>query len=114
MSRPINYQTVTTNIASGGSLSAAIPVAPLSPIGIVMPAAWDAAPLTFLVSVDDTTFSAMQSMTGEVSASAAAGQYIALNPDLFTGVVSFKIRSGTAGSPVTQTADRALTVVTKV
>jgi len=114
MAQAINFQTQTATIASGASQSGAISVAPLVPIGIAMPDTWTTAGLSFLVSVDGTTFSALQSMTGEVTAAAAASQYIALDPSTFIGIVSFKIRSGTAASPVNQGADRTLTIVSKV
>lgn len=114
MARAINLQTVDAVIASGESQSGAISVAPLVPIGIIMPASWTTAGLSFLVSVDGTNFYALQDMSAEVTAAAAASQYIALNPMVFIGVVSFKVRSGTAGSPVNQSSARTLTIVSKV
>jgi hypothetical protein len=114
MARAVNLQTVQATIANGESLSGAIPVAPLVPIGIIMPASWTTAGLSFAVSVDDTNFYPLQDMSAEVTAAAAAGQYIALLPSTFIGIVSLKIRSGTAGSPVNQGAARTLILVSKV
>lgn len=114
MARSINRETYAATIAAGDSLSPAIAVGGLVPVGIVMPAAWTAAVLTFLVSVDDQNFYPLQDMSGEVTAGAAAGQYIALDPAIFIGIVSLKLRSGTASAPVAQPVDAPLTLVAKI
>jgi hypothetical protein len=109
-------QQVTTAvlIASGTSLSAAIALGQSTLVGIAMPAGWDAAALTFQVSVDGgTTFLEMQSASAVISYTAAASQYIAVDPTLWRGVNTIKVRSGTSGVAVNQTADRTLTLVTK-
>lgn len=114
MARAINLQTAPAAIANGNSQSDVINVAPLVPVGIILPAAWTAASLTFLVSVDGTTFYPLQDMSGEVSVTVTAGQYVALDPAIFIGIISMKLRSGTAAVPVNQGADRAFTLVSKV
>jgi hypothetical protein len=101
-------------ISNGTALSAALPLGEYVLTGIAMPAAWDAAALTFQVSADGgTTFGEMQSVSAVVSYTAAAGQYIAIDPTLWRGVNMIKVRSGTSGTPVNQTADRILTLVTR-
>lgn len=105
---------ITATITSGTSLSAAVPIGAKTLHGIAMPAGWDAAALTFQVSVDGgTTFVEMQSSSAVVSYTAAAAQYIAIDPTLWRGVNMFKVRSGTSGVSVNQTADRVLTFVVR-
>ena len=50
----IELQTVT--IASGTALSPAVALGEKTLVGIVMPAGWDAASMTFQGAVDDATF----------------------------------------------------------
>lgn len=114
MAYPINIATYTATISSGSSLSTAIATGGQVPIGIVMPAGWDTAGLSFAVSADGTNFLPLYDMSAEVTAAGAAGIYVALLPDKFIGVNLLKIRSGTVGSAVNQTADRSLSLVTKV
>lgn len=81
--------------------------------GIYMPAAWTAAALTFLASYDGTNFFPIYDDTGtEVSVTAAASTFITINPSTWFGTLHYlKIRSGTAGTPVAQLADRTLTLI---
>jgi len=107
---------VTTTITNGTSLSPAIDLADYGyrPIAIVMPAAWTAANLTFQGSHDGSTFNNLYTSAGvEYLVTAAASQYIILNPADFLGVQVLKIRSGTSGTPVNQGADRTLSLVIK-
>lgn len=112
----LDYPTVT--IAAGQSLSAAVSIGSKSLVGIVMPAAWSTAGLTFQASSDGgATFRELYDDAGnEVtisSASAAASQQIALNPTYWRCVNLLKVRSGTAGTPVTQTPAATLTLVVR-
>lgn len=112
----IPIQTSVT-ITSGTSLSAAIPAGVNVPIGIVMPAAWDAASITFQVSADGgTTWVELYDTTGtnNTTLTVAASRYLVLDPNVWIGINHIKIRSGTSGSPVNQTADRILTLVSRV
>jgi tryptophanyl-tRNA synthetase len=84
-------------------------------IGIVLPAAWTAANLTFTASVDDSTYNEVTDSAGTaVSVTAAAARYIPINPATLPGLQYLKVRSGTAGVPVNQAADRILYLVTRV
>ena len=103
-------------ITSGTSLSAALDLTLLGgvPASIQMPAAWDAANLTFQVSADGTTFQNYFDSAGagaEIVVGAAASRVIRLVPTDFWGIRFLKIRSGTSGLAVNQTADRALFLV---
>jgi hypothetical protein len=82
------------------------------PVGIQMPAAWTPANLTFLAAASSSTPAALHDQFGtEVTATAAASRYIALDPAQFFGIRVLQIRSGIAASAVNQAAARTLRVV---
>lgn len=102
-------------IANGAALSNQVNLFGRRPTRISLPAGWDAAALTFLTSTDGTNFRPLHDWNGsEVNLAAATmdtgGREIVLNPDLFTGVRAIQLRSGTAATPVNQTAQRAITI----
>ncbi|HBY62160.1 MAG TPA: hypothetical protein DEH78_20260 [Solibacterales bacterium] len=108
--------STTVVIANAASLSAAGSgkLNKIKAIGI--PAAWTAAALTFQVSKDNSTFMNLYDAAGEVSIASAAvvaSGVVGLSDNLQAILGEwpyFKIRSGTAGTPVAQGADRTLTV----
>jgi hypothetical protein len=109
----IGLTQLPVTISNGTSLSPPVGLGDGTLVGIAMPAGWDAAGLSFQVSIDGgVTFLEMQSSSAAVSFAAAAGQFIAVDPAIWRGVNQIKVRSGTAASPVNQTADRALTLIT--
>lgn len=105
----------TATIAASGTLSAAVDLAGLQLTGIYMGTAWGGtAALSFQVSHDGTTYSNFYDAYGEVtvsSTSAAANQFVALDPLVWAGVRHFKVRSGTAAAGVSQSAQRQLVLV---
>lgn len=102
----------TAIITNGAALSDDIPCRDWPAIGLIMPAAWTAADLTFQVSIDGTNYYNLYDDGGnEVLVDAAVDRYVALPPTLFAGVLQFKVRSGTSGTPVNQGADRTITIV---
>ncbi|CAK0744728.1 conserved hypothetical protein [Gammaproteobacteria bacterium] len=102
----------TATIANGASLSDAIATDGAAVVGIVMPAAWTAANLTFQCSADDVTFANLYDELGtEKTVTASTSRYIYLNPADFSGCDSLKVRSGTAGSAVNQGGDRSIVFV---
>jgi hypothetical protein len=103
-------------IANGQSLSAAVPLGADTLVGIVMPAAWTAAALTFLVSADGgASFQSLFNDAGtEVSVTVTAAEFVAIDPKYYRGANFIKVRSGTSATPVAQGADRALTLVGRV
>lgn len=103
-------RTVTATIALNASLSGAVHLGSGVLTGIVMPAAWDAAGLTFQVSADDgTTYNNLYDEFGaEVAVSASTSRFIRLNPTEWLGVQYLKVRSGTAAVAVNQTAARSI------
>jgi hypothetical protein len=115
MSEGTNSYPVTISIGSSASLSSAVGIRGLVPVAIEMPAAWDAADLTFQFSKDGTTYNNVYTSTGtEKTVTASTSRWILLRPTDFVGVVSLKVRSGTAGSAVTQTAARTLYLICRV
>jgi hypothetical protein len=117
MALTLDLESLPATIANGTSLSPAIAIGAKGFCGIVMPAAWTAAPITFQVSSDGTTWNELFDMAGNpvmvASASAAAGQTAMVDRDLLRGAVLFKLRSGTVGSPVNQAADRVLGILVR-
>lgn len=110
MPAELQYKTVT--IASGASLSPEVGMDGYHLIGIVMPAAWTAAAITFQGAADGATYNSVYDNNGtEVTVQASASRHIQLTPSLLSGLSAVKLRSGTAGVPVNQGADRVLGLV---
>lgn len=105
----------SASIAINASLSGAVALGEKVAVGIVMPASWDAANLTFQGSADNgATFNNVYDSTGtELTVTAAGGRYIYLDPSAFVGLNQIKVRSGTSGSAVNQTAARTITIATR-
>ncbi|MES0207922.1 hypothetical protein NKJ93_02330 [Mesorhizobium sp. M0028] len=112
--RPFEVAKTTALIANGGSLSAAVDLGGLHLVGIVMPAAWTAASMTFSVSVDGENFADLYAPDGtEYALTVVAAHHVYLDMGVFAGFNSIKFRSGTGGSAVNQGADRTLTVISR-
>jgi hypothetical protein len=96
-------------IANGTSLSGAFSVGGAVLCGVLMPAAWTTAVLTFQVSLDGVTFEDLYDSSGlEYSVTVQAGQYAAINASDMYGLQFFKVRSGTGASAVNQGSARTL------
>jgi hypothetical protein len=81
---------------------------------VLLPAGWDDAKLTFEASQDGVSYGPLYDKDGEVvTGTLVGGEYAALNPLTFFAVRFLKVRSGTSGTPVTQTADRTLTLIVR-
>lgn len=106
---------IVATIAAGTSLSAAVGLGIKTLVGIVMPAAWTTAGLTFQSSVDGgQTFVELLGSTGTaLGLTVAASQHIAVDPALWRSVNNIIIRSGTLGSPVNQVAQASLILLVK-
>jgi hypothetical protein len=105
--------TVTATIANGTSLSGALNLGGLRLFGIVMPAAWTTASLTFQMSPDGgTTWVNLYDVNGnELTASASTSRFIVLDPTNFASIAMLKVRSGTSGTPVNQGQDSTLQLI---
>lgn len=106
----------TVVISSGTSLSASSgDLGQGRLVGILMPAGWDAATLSFQGSIDGTTYGEIFSDAG-VAASmvVAASQLIQVqNAAFWLAARYIKVRSGTSATAVNQTANRTLTLITQ-
>ena len=113
-----NRNVKTATIANAASLSDAVYLHGEVLVGIRMPAVWDAANLTFQVSMDDVTYLNAYSQAGaeHVVTVAGASLHIWVDPTDFAGYRWIKVRSGTAGTPVVQDTGqdaRLITLVTR-
>jgi hypothetical protein len=111
VTEPFRLGTVT--IANGASLSGSVDMGAARLVGIIMPASWTAAGLTFQCSSDNSTFYNMYDETGaELTWTVAASTYVTANfPTRWLACRYLKIRSGTSSVAVNQGAARTLTVV---
>lgn len=108
--------TTTATIASSGSLSGGVKLGTYRLAGIVMPASWTAASISFQVSADGgVTYSDLYYDDGvEVSVITSTSRAVAFNTSVaqaLSGYGALKIRSGLTGSTVNQAASRTLTLV---
>jgi len=107
---------LVATILSGAALSDEI-IAPngYHLAGLLMPAAgaWTAAGVTFQVTnVPAGTYDNLFNTSGEVAfASDAVAKFLTCSQLDFRGVQVFKVRSGTAATPVNQGADRTISLV---
>ena len=109
-----NPSESTATIANGASLSGAVDLAGKTLLGIIMPATWTAANLTFQVSTDGITYYDLYDNIGtEKTILSASNRFIFTVPADWVGVRYVKVRSGTAGTPVNQAAARDIKLVTK-
>lgn len=108
------YKIVTATIANGQSLSGAIDCRGFRVAKIFMPAAWDAAAMTYAES--DTlggTYNPLYADGAEVSGTVAANQVIGVSGNLaaLSACQYLKLRSGTNSAAVNQTAERQIKVL---
>ncbi len=107
--------TVTATIASGASLSDAADLGTGRLVGLILPAAWTTATITFQGSADGSTYFDLYDDATEraiASASVVPSRFIALPIADWLMVRSLKLRSGSAATPVAQGAARSITLVT--
>lgn len=92
-------------MADEGNLSAAGDLIGGTLVGVYAPAMTSAA-LTFQGSPDGTVaYGDVRDLSGEVATQASTGaKYFGLDPLAFLGLRYVKVRSGTSGSPVTQSS----------
>ena len=111
LTRSINDAT----IASGQSLSAAIPLKGHTLVGIQMPAAWTAASITLQACATESgTYGDVYEADGtELEFTVSAGQHIILSAAQMISIKNVKVRSGTSGTPVNQGAERSITLLVR-
>jgi len=108
-----DVETKVATIAASESLSDSVDLGSGTVFGIIIPASWTTADLTFQGSVDGTNFYNLFTDDGtEYTVVAAASRFIAsINYPLYYNLAFLKVRSGTAGSPVNQAAERQIKLV---
>jgi hypothetical protein len=107
--------TKTATIASGASLSGAVDLGTGRIVGLIVPAAWTTASITFQASADGSTFFDLYDDATQrelASSIVVASRYLALPMNDWLGIRAVKVRSGNSGAPVNQGAARAITLVT--
>ncbi len=106
---------ITAIIALGASLSDHFDKRGFNSISIQMPSAWDTASISFAGCDTPTgTYIPIYAEDGielVISASTSRIVTIGINESALKSVPFLKIRSGTVGSPVVQTAERSLIVL---
>ena len=101
-------------ISAGTALSETITTRSQSLVGIIVPAGWTTANITVLFSTDGVNFYPVYDWSGsEYVITAAAGNYIALDPWELVGAYAIQLRSGTKAAPVNQTSTSVLTVLVR-
>jgi hypothetical protein len=111
---PAAPATLDAVIANGASLSAAVEIGKTWVTGLILPAAWTAASLTFQGSVDGTNFYNLYDTDGtEVTSQAAVDRFVRLDSADWSKFSHIKIRSGTSGTPVNQGAARTIKITTR-
>lgn len=110
-------EVITVTIPSGGALSEVVRLNGRRILAVEMPAAWTAAGLTFLSGSDDAAMKPVYDDTGsEIAVATAAGRVTSVTgvrADALASLDRLQVRSGTAGSPVNQAADRTLALLLK-
>lgn len=115
-----NRTVVPAVIPIGTSLSGEVTLGGKRLVGIIMPAAWDAANLAFQALLAEPSTLPKTPVYGNVvdqagaaiAITAAASVYIALAPTAaFLGLGRILVRSGTNAIPVNQTAARTIGLV---
>lgn len=104
----------SATIVNGGSLSSTVGVGGRVIVSVVVPT-MNAAALTFQGSHDGVTFFDVYNSDGttETQIGASAGLRMVEAPTALVGLPFVKIRSGTAATPIAQSAERTLRVISK-
>jgi hypothetical protein len=110
---PSMTDQVSVTILSGASITSSIKLGNRIPVGIIIPAAWTAADLTFQTSWDDTTFYDVYGVEGtEIGLDTVAGGLCSIDYANLFGIGPYlKIRSGPTALAVNQGADRVLILI---
>lgn len=111
-----HYKTVTVTIPNGESLSGAVDIGTDTLIAADMPASWTTANLTFQAAPTlDGTYKDVYDGGAEYVFPVVAGKCCddSAGALVMAPLRYIKVRSGTAGTPVAQAAERTLTLILK-
>lgn len=114
MADPFVQVQIPAAIAQGTALSPEVDVGGYTIVGIFVPAAWVTAGISFQASIDSSTFAELVDQTNTAivvpSITGGAAVFVALDPAKSRGLRALKVRSGTSGTPVNQTASGGVTL----
>lgn len=119
MADPYVIDAIAVPIAAGATgLSGAVGLGGKTLVGIVIPAAWVTAAISFQASGDGgATFGELldETATARSITSIAGGAYsvIAVDPTKWRGINQIKVRSGPAGAAVNQTGAPTLLLLAR-
>src|SRR5579872_177087 len=119
MADPYLIDAISVAIPAGaGGLSGAVGLGGKTLVGIVFPAAWVTAGLSFQASGDGgQTFGELldETATAKSVSSVTGGAYsvVAVDPTKWRGINEIKVRSGTSGAPVNQTGSPTLQLLVR-
>lgn len=105
---------LTTTISIGENLSTPVNLGTGLLVGLIVPANWTNAPITFQTSADGTTFTDLFDGSTERALAADSivpGRTIALPYSDWFQSVALRIRSGATDNPVNQSAARTIQLV---
>ena len=108
-----DHASGTVTIGAAASLSDAEDMKGRRLVGIIMPATWTTADITFQASIDGTNFYDLYDQDGnEVTVtSPTASGFIGIYTAFTFVPTHLKVRSGTTGTPVVQAAGRTITLI---
>lgn len=99
--------------AAGASLSDEQDLAGYVPAALVMSATWDTANITLTATRNSSHLDVYDEAGSEVTFVVAASRYVTLNPTPLRGLQKVKLRSGTTGTPVAQSAATTVTLLAR-
>jgi hypothetical protein len=118
MAAQMGLSLIPVTISAGQSLSPQVDIGPGQLVGIYFPASWTVANPTFQISPDGgANWYEHYSYSGaatEFGYGAGIAAYLAVDPTLWQGALSLKIRSGVVGAPVAQVSTVTLLLACKV
>lgn len=102
-------ETTTATIAINQTTSGAVSLGGGTLVGIQMPAAFTGTSIGLMVTLDGTNYVDVYDLSGNLLAiTVAADRYISLDPGVYIGLETIKIKSGS-----TELAARTITLVVK-
>jgi hypothetical protein len=110
----MNLPSITVSIAASASKSGAAYLGGSDLVGIITPAAWTAAVMTFEASIDGVDYFPLVDRYGtEITFAITAGRHSDIEGGAFLSTPYLKVVSGTAASAVNQEAARPIKLVVR-
>lgn len=110
----MNLPSITVSIAADTSKSGVAHLGGADLIGIITPAAWTAAVITFEASIDGEEYHVLGDRYDNVlSVAVTPGRHIDLEVGMFLSTPYLKIVSGVPGELVNQEAERTIKLIVR-